>query len=86
MSYKNRLGHIIMKSGIKVDPERVKAITQIPFLMRNKSMQSFLGKINFLRKFISDYVQIVKPMQEIVWKDKIYKWDKREKDAFSYIK
>jgi len=46
----NLLAHIISKSGIKVDPEMVKAIMEIPF------------KINFLRKFISDYTQIIKPM------------------------
>eukprot|EP00253_Pinus_taeda_P004886 PITA_04886 len=82
----NLLGHIIAKSGIKVDPERVKAITQIPFPLNKKAMQFFLGKIMFLYKFISNYAQIVKPMQEMVKKDAIYKWDKREKDAFSHIR
>jgi len=53
----NLLSHIIAKSGTKVDPERVKAIMQIPFPMNKKAMQSFLGKINFLCKFISDYAQ-----------------------------
>lgn len=58
----NLLGHIIEKSKIKVDPERVKAIRQIPFLMKKKVLYSFLGKIKFLYKFIFDYAQIVKPM------------------------
>lgn len=49
-------------------------------------MQSFLGKINFLRKFIFDYSQVVKPMQEMVRKDVIYKWEKMEKDVISLIK
>lgn len=34
----NLLGHIIAKSGIKVDPERVKAIMQIPFPVNKKAM------------------------------------------------
>jgi len=55
MSEGNLLGHIIAKSGFKMDPKRVKAITQIPFPVNKKSMQSFLGKINFLHKFISYY-------------------------------
>lgn len=82
----NFLGHNITKSGIKVDPERVKEIMQIPFLVNKKVMQSFLGKINFLCKFIFDYAQIFKPIQEMVKKDSIYGWDKGVKDAFSYIK
>jgi len=39
------LGHIIAKSGIKVDLERVKTIAQILFHVKKKAMQSFLGKI-----------------------------------------
>jgi len=49
-------------------------------------MKSFLGKINFLWKLISNYAQIVKPLQETIKKDTIYKWDKKEKDDFSRIK
>ncbi len=62
MSKGNLLGHIV-KDGIKVDPGKVKTITQIPYLVKKKAMQSFLGKINFLRKFISDYAKIFKPIQ-----------------------
>lgn len=86
MSKGNLLGHVIAKCGIKVDLERVKAIMQIPFPVNKKAMQSFLGEINFLHKFISDYAQIVKPIQDMVKKDAIDKWDKREKDMFSHIK
>lgn len=68
----NLLGHIVSKSGIKVYLNRVQAITQIPYLVIKKAMQSFLGKINFLWKFISDYVQIVKPMQDMIKKDVVY--------------
>ena len=73
----------IAKNGIKIDPERVKSITQISFPINMKVMKSFLGNINFLRKFISDYAQIVRPIQEMIRKYATYKWDKREKDAFT---
>lgn len=80
------LGHIIAKNGIKFDLKRVKTIAQILLPVNKKDMQSFPGTINFLHKFISDYVQIVKPLQEMIKKDEIYKWDKRENDVFSCIK
>lgn len=44
----NLLGHIITKSGITVDTEQMKAITQVLLPNSKKAMQSFLGKINFL--------------------------------------
>lgn len=60
MSEGNLIGHIITESWIKVDPDRVKTIMQIPFLVNKMAKQCLLGKINFLRKFIFDYTQIVK--------------------------
>jgi len=49
-------------------------------------MQYFLVKINFLRKFISDYVQIIIPIQDMIKKDTLYNWGKKEKDGFSCVK
>lgn len=44
----NLLGHIIARSRIKDDPNRVRTIKQIPQPANRKAMKSFLGKINFL--------------------------------------
>ena len=39
------LGHIVLADGIKIDPERVKAILKISLPRSKKDVQSFLGKI-----------------------------------------
>ena len=49
-------------------------------------MQYFLGKINFVRRFISDFAEIVKPLQEMIKKDSNFKWTKERKEAFDKIK
>ena len=46
------LGHIISEKGIKIDPKRVEGILQISHPRNIKELQSFIGKINFLRRFI----------------------------------
>jgi len=53
----NLLGNIVSKRRIKVHLDQVWSITQIPHPTNNKSMQSFLDKINFLQKFILDYAR-----------------------------
>ena len=53
------LGHIISKKEILIDLERIKAIAQIPLPHNKKGMQSFMGTINFVRRFVSDFAQIV---------------------------
>ena len=60
------LVHVVSKKGISIDPERIKAIEQIPLPHNKKGMQSFMGTINFVRRFVPDFAQIVKPLQQMV--------------------
>ena len=48
-------------------------------------MQSFMGTINFVRRFMPDFMQIVKPLQQMVKQSVQFKCDV-EKNAFSKIK
>ena len=48
------LGHIISKDGIQIDLARIEAILQIQHPRSIRELQAFLGKINFLRRFISN--------------------------------
>ena len=49
------LGHIVLKQGISIDLERIKSIEQIPFPHNKKGMQSFMGTINFVRRFVPNF-------------------------------
>jgi hypothetical protein len=80
------LGHIISQAGICIDPERIKAITQLSLPHNKKAMQSFFGQINFVRKFTPDFVEIIKPLQKMICKDSEFKWDDERKYAFNNIK
>ena len=54
------LGHLVSADGIRIDPERVKAIMKISLLRIKKDVQSFIGKINFLRWFIPKFAETIK--------------------------
>jgi hypothetical protein len=47
------LGHIVSVEGVKNYPSRVESIRTLSLPRSKKEIQSFLGKINFLRRFIS---------------------------------
>ena len=49
-------------------------------------MQSFIGKINFVRRLIFDFMEIVKPLQEMIKKDFDFEWTKERREAFDKIK
>ena len=67
------LGHIISKYGIKINPSRVEAIQNIGFLRSKKEVQYFLGKVNFLRRFIPNFAEIVKVVTNMLKKENIIK-------------
>lgn len=48
----NLLGHIVSPKGIRIDLARVESIQKINALSKKKEIQSFLGNINFMRRFI----------------------------------
>ena len=68
------LGHIIYKDGIKIDPARIEAILQIPHPRNVKELQAFLGKINFLRSFISNLAELIRLLNNMLKKDSKVKW------------
>ena len=45
-----------------------------------------MGTINFVRRFVPDFAQIVKPLQQMVKQSVQFKWTDVEKNAFSKIK
>jgi hypothetical protein len=62
------LGHIVSRDGIKIDPKRVEAIDTINIPRNRKEIQSFLGKIIFLRRFILNFAEIVKLITDMLRK------------------
>jgi hypothetical protein len=80
------LGHIISQVGIRIDPEWIKAIAQLPLPHNKKAIQSFFGKINCVRKFMPDFGETVKPLQKIIRKDVDFKLDYKRKNDFNNIK
>ena len=80
------LGHIVSEDGLTIDPERTKAILALPLPKHKKGLQSFLGRINFLRRFIPNLATMVKPLTSILKKDMVFLWTKEGKESFEEIK
>jgi hypothetical protein len=63
------LVHIISNDGISVDPSIIEAIDNIPLPKDKNFLQSFFGKIKFIRRFIPNFPKIVKPLNRLLKKD-----------------
>ena len=65
---------------------RVEAIQKIKLPSNKVEVQSFLGKVNFLRIFIVSFAEIVKYVTDMLGKDKEIKWTFEAKQYFEDIK
>ena len=79
-------GNIVTNKGIRPDPSKVKAIKDWPVPNCLKDLQSFLGAVNFLSKFIPKLSKLRLPLQGLCKKDVDFVWSKTHQEAFNTIK
>ena len=70
----NILGHIVSRDGIRIDPKRIEVIDTINIPINVKEIQSFLGRIIVLQRFIPNFANIVKLITSMLKKDSEVKW------------
>ena len=80
------MGHIISKDGIKIDPERVSEILKVGEPRSKKEIQSFLGQVNFLRRFVPSFAEILMNITNILKKGHEIKWNVEARKSFWEIK
>ena len=68
------LSHIISEEGIKIDPKRIEGILQISHPRKIKELQSFIGKIHFLRRFIPNLVELLINITNMLEREVGVKW------------
>lgn len=66
---------IISKQGVRVELEMIRAIQSIELPRTKKELQSFFGKVIFMRRFIPNIVEITKLLNRLLRNDAIVKWD-----------
>jgi len=85
------LGHIISKDGISTDPEKIKAVKNWPQPKTMKELNRFLGFANYYRKFVKNYSDSIRPLEDLATKEKKQKlskliWLEVHEKSFNAIK
>jgi len=80
------LGFIVSQKGIEVDPEKVKAILEMPELRTEKQVRGFLGRLNYIARFISQLTAICEPLFKLLRKNQSIRWNEDCQEAFGRIK
>ena len=80
------LGTIITADGLKPDPDKVRAIMDIPTPTEKADVRRLLGMINFLASHIPNMSTTTAPLRELLKADIHFQWDSQQEVALTKIK
>ena len=80
------LGHILSKNGVLPNPEKTKIIQEWQPPKNPKQIRQFLGLTNYYRRFIPNYCNLAKPLQNLTKKDQPWVWSDKCQQSFESLR
>ena len=80
------LGHVILGSGIAVDPSKVDAVLQRETLKSAIEIISFLGLAGYYRRFIEGFSKLELMLTKLSCKGRAFVWDVQCEESFAELK
>lgn len=69
------MGHRVTADGLKIDPEKTKAIRDMPVPTDKLGVQRLLGMVNYVQKFAPKLAEITTPLRELIKKGNEFRWE-----------
>uniref|UniRef100_A0A672HNR1 Gypsy retrotransposon integrase-like protein 1 n=1 Tax=Salarias fasciatus TaxID=181472 RepID=A0A672HNR1_SALFA len=80
------IGHRLTAEGLKADPEKVRAVEQMPAPTDVKAVQRLIGMVNYLTKFCPHLLDQCKVLRDLTHKDSEWNWMTEHEEAFLKLK
>jgi len=80
------LGHVVSNVGMKPDPMKIKAISEMPAPVDKEGVQRLLGTVNYLGSYIPNLATMTQPLRVLLKSDALFSWDFAQSEAFENIK
>ncbi len=68
------LGHMVSSRGIEVDPTKIKAILEMPPPKIEKEIRGFLGRLQYISRFIARLTITCEPIFKLLKKGEPKEW------------
>ena len=79
-------GNTLSKDGLSPDMNKVKLIQEWPTPTNQKELQSFLGTVNYLSRFLPFLSDLRAPLQNLLKKDSEFIWTNIHQQIFDQLK
>lgn len=80
------LGHVITKSGITPDPEKIAAIRDMKPPSNIKQLLTFVQTCSWFRRFIDGFAEVSRPLTSLLKKNIRFQWGPAQQIAFERLK
>lgn len=80
------MGHVLTSSGLKPDPDKVKAIELMLRPTTKQEKQSLLRFINYLAKFLPRLSEVAMPLRDLTTKHMPFTWSLQHDKALIEVK
>ena len=72
------MGHVLTPHGVKIDPEKAKAVQVMPKPEYVEFIQRINGFVNYLEKFLLGLADVMEPLRRLTRRDTEWQWTEEE--------
>ena len=80
------LGHIVGRTGLACDPEKLSAVRNWHEPNRVKAVRQFMGFVGYYRRFVKNFAELAEPLVALTWKGAPFVWTNEQQTAFDALK
>ena len=80
------MGHLITSKGFEPDPDKVKAVEEMPEPTTKQELKSLLGFVNYLSKFLPKLSEVAQPLRDLTVKEAEFIWSTQHAKSFKEIR
>jgi len=78
------LGDVVFKEGNKIESQKVKAMTELPWPTNAIEIRSFLGLAGYYIRFVRDFSKIISPLTNFLKRAIKFEWTQKCKRVFKF--
>ena len=78
-------GHLLTSEGLRPDPEKIRAIAEMPKPQDKKAVERLLGTVQYLSRFLPKLSEVAKPLRQLTEKEVVFAWQQAQEEAFAHI-
>ena len=80
------VGHTVSSEGLKPDSDKLRAVEQMKAPTNMKELQTFLGFVQYLAKFLPNMSDISAPLRQLLHKEVEWHWENEQEKSFQTLK